>query len=562
MKEEMVERLLNISKTVRVLYVEDNETARVSTLGMLENFFECIDVAIDGQDGLEKFQHSTYDLIISDINMPKMSGIEMINEIRKVDKDISILILSAYNESGYFIDTIRIGIDGYLLKPIEFEQFVDVIRKSVEKVELRRQNNDYKKNLESKIQEKTQALEHLYYHDALTGLENRNALLQSSKRYRANGLMLIDIDKFSAINSIYGEKIGDDILVNVSKILIDVANNECSVHRISGDQFAYLNIKCHDLDFCINKSREIIKRIASSAIDANVDDFSMKVNLSVTVAIVHDTDSDNFLECADMTLNYAKNTHQSMLIYSDDFGLRKKYLDDLKAVQIVKKALQEDRVIPYFQKIVKKDGITYECLVRIVEDGRTISPFFFIDAIKKTPYYHELTKTMIKKSINAFKGREESFSINLSYEDISNENIVEFIREQLINNEITRQLVFEILETDDIENFNIVRDFIVEMKSLGVKIALDDFGSGYANFSHLIELKPDYIKIDGSLIKNIDKDVNSFILVKAITIFSKEMDIKVIAEFIHNEDVYKKVQELDMYGYQGYYFSEPVEKIK
>ncbi len=118
MNEETVEELLKTSKTIKVLYVEDNETARESTLGMLENFFKDIVVAVDGLDGWEKFQENEYDLIISDINMPRMNGIEMINEIRKVNHDISILILSAYNESGYFMDTIRIGIDGYLFNSL------------------------------------------------------------------------------------------------------------------------------------------------------------------------------------------------------------------------------------------------------------------------------------------------------------------------------------------------------------------------------------------------------------------------------------------------------------
>ncbi|MCD6433055.1 MAG: EAL domain-containing protein [Sulfurimonas sp.] len=561
MNEESVAQLIKIGKTVKVLYVEDNEEARVSTLGTLENFFEHIGVAVDGIDGWEKFQENEYDLVISDINMPRMNGIEMINKIREVNHDVSILILSAHNESGYFIDTIRIGIDGYLLKPIEFEQFVDVLCKSVENIQLKKDNYDYKINLESKVKEKTQKIEHLYYHDGLTGLENRNALLQNAKRYRSNGLMLIDIDKFSAINSTYGEKIGDDILVNVSKILTKTAAGECSVHRISGDQFVFLNIKGNSLEFCIEKAKSVIENIASSAIDAHVDDFFIKVNLSVTVSIVHGIDNDNFLECADMTLNHAKKTHQPLLVYSDDFGLREKYLDDLKAVEMVKKALTEERVVPFFQPIIKKDSVTYECLVRIVEDENIISPYFFIDAIKKTPYYNELTKTMIRKSINAFKDRKESFSINLSYEDISNRDIVEFVKEQLATTDIANQLIFEILETESIENFSIVRDFIMDMKRLGVRIAIDDFGSGYANFSHLIELKPDFIKIDGSLIKNIDRDVNAFILVKAIATFSKEMDIEVIAEYIHNEDVYKKVQELDICGYQGYFFSEPLKQI-
>ncbi len=562
MNEETVEELLKTSKTIKVLYVEDNETARESTLGMLENFFKDIVVAVDGLDGWEKFQENEYDLIISDINMPRMNGIEMINEIRKVNHDISILILSAYNESGYFMDTIRIGIDGYLLKPIEFEQFVEVIRKSIEKIELKRENREYKSNLESKVKDKTKALEHLYYHDILTGLENRNALLQKSEQYRANGLMLIDINGFSTINSIYGEKMGDSILINVSKVLIETAAGECSVHRISGDQFAFLNIMCHNLDFCIQKANQAIQNISSTAINASVGEFSIKVNLSVTISIVHNSNHNNFLECADMALNHAKRTHQPLLVYSDDLGLKTKYIDDLKAVAMVKKALIEDKIVPFFQKIIKKNKITYECLVRIIENKKVISPFFFIDAIKKTPYYHELTKVMIKKSISTFKDRDESFSINLSYEDISNIEIIEFIKEQLKTSDISNQLIFEILETENIDNFSLVRDFIIEMKSLGVRIAIDDFGSGYANFSHLIELKPDYIKIDGSLIKNIDKDINSFILVKAITTFSKEMNIEVIAEHIHNEDVYKKVKELDVYGYQGYFFSEPGAELE
>jgi len=561
MNEELIKQLLKVSKMVKVLYVEDNEEARLSTLGMLENFFKHITVAVDGVDGWEKFQSAEYDLVISDINMPRMSGIEMINEIRKINHDVSILILSAYNESEYFMDTIRIGIDGYLLKPIEFEQFVEVISKSIEKIELRRENSDYKKNLEAKVKEKTRALEYIYYHDALTDLENRNALIQSSKNYHANGLILIDIDKFSSINSIYGEKIGNDILINVSKKLIEIATGECSVHRISGDQFAYLNVKCHDLKFCIKKANEVIQTIALSAIDASFKGHSIKINLSVTLSIVHGIKEDNFIECADMALNLAKRSHKSLIVYSDDLDLERKHLDDLKAVAMVKKALEEDRVVPFFQQIVKKESLTYECLVRIIKEDSIVSPFFFIDAIKKTPYYQELTKVMIKKSIDMFKGREESFSINLSYEDISNTKTVEFIKKQLVISNVAKQLIFEILETESIENFSIVRDFIVDMKALGVRIALDDFGSGYANFSHLIELKPDYIKIDGSLIKNIDKDNNAFILVKSITKFSKEMGIKVIAEYIHNEDVYDKVKELDIYGYQGYYLSVPSAEI-
>ncbi|MEA3372440.1 MAG: EAL domain-containing protein [Campylobacterota bacterium] len=562
MSEDKIEQLLKFSNPLKVLYVEDNEESRVSTSGMLENFFGQISVAIDGRDGWEKFRQENFDLIISDINMPQMNGIEMVNKIRELNSDIPILILSAYNESEYFMDTIRMGIDGYLLKPIEFEQFVESIRKIVEKIRLKKENEDYQENLKSRVKEKTDELKYLYYHDALTGLQNRTALLENIDHFQASGLSLIDLNRFSAINDIYGAEIGDKILVGVAKVLAEIADGECSVHRISGDQFVYLNTKCYDLAFCIQKANEVIETIKSTAIKIDVNGSEIEVNLSVTIAVANDMEGSKFLGCADMALNYAKKTYQPLVVYSEGLGLEKHYVDDLKAVSVVKEALKEDRLVPFFQPIIKEDGITYECLARILDDGKVISPFFFIDSIKNTPYYHELTKMMIRKSIDVFRDRPESFSLNLSFEDISNKKIVMFIKEQLAATDIAKRLILEILETEDIEDFSVVRDFIVQMKALGVKVALDDFGSGYSNFSHLIELKPDYIKIDGSLIKNIDKDINSHILSKAIVNFSKEMGIKVIAEYVHSESVYEKVKELDVYGCQGYFFSEPLDVLE
>lgn len=131
-----VNETINQSKSLKVLYVEDNADARESTIYIFEEFFQEIVIAVDGEDGYHKFKETPVDIIITDINMPKLNGIGMIQKIRELNSEIPILVVSAYNESGYFMDSIKLGVDGYLLKPIDMEQFLIVLRKVTKKIKL------------------------------------------------------------------------------------------------------------------------------------------------------------------------------------------------------------------------------------------------------------------------------------------------------------------------------------------------------------------------------------------------------------------------------------------
>ncbi len=141
-----IEMIMEESRNLRLLYVEDDPVARESIQMVLEEFFDNITVAVDGVDGFEKFQNSEIDLIITDINMPRMNGLEMIEKIREVDKDISILILSAYTESEYFVTGIKLGVDGYLLKPFDMEQFTSVLGNSISKIQLKSAQEKLREN--------------------------------------------------------------------------------------------------------------------------------------------------------------------------------------------------------------------------------------------------------------------------------------------------------------------------------------------------------------------------------------------------------------------------------
>ena len=147
-------------------------------------------------------------------------------------------------------------------------------------------------------------------------------------------------------------------------------------------------------------------------------------------------------------------------------------------------ALEDDKIIPYYQPIIKSNKITYECLVRIIdENNNIITPNYFIDEIKGTIYYSKLTHRMIEKSFKYFENKNIDFSINLSFHDISNEYIIDYLLYKLEEYNLYNNLIIEILENESIIDFDLVRNFVEKMKSLGVRIAIDDFGSGYSNFN-------------------------------------------------------------------------------
>jgi YesN/AraC family two-component response regulator len=173
-----IKKITTISKSLKLLYVEDDETTRVSTLEMLKNFFTDISIAVDGRDGLDTFAQGAFDLVISDINMPRLNGIEMLREIRKTEADIPVLIFSAHNETDYFLETIKLGVDGYILKPLESAQFITALAKVVEKIYLKKQSAQYQLRLEQEVQERTKELQKKLHYDDLTGLLNRYSFFE------------------------------------------------------------------------------------------------------------------------------------------------------------------------------------------------------------------------------------------------------------------------------------------------------------------------------------------------------------------------------------------------
>lgn len=405
---------------------------------------------------------------------------------------------------------------------------------------------------------KSVELEKSLREDFLTKEGNRFKLLEDIKKSEKPSLALLDVNRFGEINDFYGYEIGDEVLRIISKEFRKFIGNKYSLYRIYSDEFAILADN-EDREHFIRFIKLITDWISSTPILIRGKEIYIQMAYSLSFE-----EKDNLKKTANIIKRYAK-VNKDIHVYDKKLEIEKIYEKNIMWTNKLKKAFESDSIIPYYQAIynLKTDKIEkYEALVRLIdEEGIAISPYYFLDIAKKSKQYLKLTKQVVKKSFEYFKDKEYEFSINLTFEDIKSKNISSFVIEMLKEYNIASRVVFEIVESEGIEDFTQVNNFIDTVRALGCKIAIDDFGSGYSNFEYLIKLNADYIKIDGSLIKDILVNKNNQEIVITIVDFAKRQGFKTIAEFVSNKDIFNKVKELGIDYVQGYYISEPKPEI-
>lgn len=414
--------------------------------------------------------------------------------------------------------------------------------------------------MESKITAKGKELEEQYLRDSLTGLPNREALVKFIKKQNKFHLAIIDIASFKDINDSYGIDIGNKVLQKLAqKVSIKISETGMSVYRLGGDEAALVNP-----DILTKAEFQATIELMINNVEHEVlyfEEEDLEINIALHAGISFEV--QHALEKANIALTHAKQEHLDCVVFNSIVHEENKQVENLEMVAKIKSAIVNYGFIAYYQPIVDLNAniIKYETLVRMKDKEEILSPYKFLDIAKKTKYYHEITRTMIHQAFVIFEESELSFSVNIEAEDIINKDTVNFIMNQLENFKEPHRVVFEIVESEDIHNLSGLKEFIAFIKRKGAKIAIDDFGTGYSNFSYLLDLEPDYLKIDGSLIKNIDKDEKSFTIVKTLVTFAHGLNIKVIAEFIHSKEVLEICKELKIDEYQGYYFGEPAAKL-
>lgn len=401
------------------------------------------------------------------------------------------------------------------------------------------------------------------YIDLNTKLPNRLKLLKDNKKLDPNvdsTLIIINIDSFQNTNNFYGHNFGDRFLKVIGEWLVgNLPPVDSTLYKFEADIYAIL-IRVPFSEYNLKKYlKKISMKITKDRIICD------EVEVDTTLSIGAHQGKKSLLKLASIACKEAKNKRLPYMIYDKSSHKEAEYHHNMTMNHTLKEALAKDYVVPFFQPILNlytNEIEKFETLMRIQkEDGSYYVPAEFLDVAKHSKIYSKLSMSLIQKAFETFQISSSGFSINLSYLDMTNIVTTTFIIEKLEEFNVGPWVIFEILESDGIENYEAIAKFIDQVKSYGAKIAIDDFGAGYSNFERLTELRVDFIKIDGSLIKNIHQNEETKIIVKTIVNFAKELNIKTIAEYVHSEEVLACVKEIGIDYAQGFYIGKPDPKL-
>ncbi|WP_066428473.1 EAL domain-containing protein [Aliarcobacter thereius] len=406
-------------------------------------------------------------------------------------------------------------------------------------------------------------VEERLYKDELTGLKNRKALEDQIKDEESVIVILLDVDAFEDLNEIYGFINAEFVLSEIGKILKTFENSyDCTAFRMSGDIFAVSNIN----NMPIEEIFILIEKLEKTFTNRKIYVEKLKDDLTISMTLGVSIFQEESIITAAMALKRAKSLNQGYFVYNNELDSKELIIQSLYWRENIKKALEENRIVPYYQAIVDKNKniIKYETLMRIEDKDQynqniVVTPDKFLGISFKTKQYLELSKTVISKTLKNLLKTDKQITINISFRDILSYEFIDYLEEAInnISEKDRKRLVFEILESENVSDYEFLEEFILKYKKMGIKIAIDDFGSGYSNFLRIIRIKPEYIKIDGSLIKNIDTDQNSYEIVKSIVAFCKTLNIRTVAEFVHKEEIYRILIDLDIDEFQGFYLGKP-----
>jgi len=399
--------------------------------------------------------------------------------------------------------------------------------------------------------------------DPLTSVYTKVFLQEFFDREKVDGhdAILIDIDEFKQINEKYGYESGNTVLKHFSQKMMELLPVTAKVIRTGGSEF-FIVVKKGSSDF-ERMAKTLFTRLSEQRYFVENETISLTFSMSAIIIPEETGSIFNIQRTLDEKLLEIKSRGKNELaiigtLTSDEI----KYKD----LDYIKEALAEERLLclyqPIFQTKTKKVS-KYEALVRLIDKEdpqKQIEPKYFINMIKGTTQYIKMSKLVLRQVFNVLRQYPElELSLNLDLDDLYNADMMKLITQELSRNKkAANRLTFEILESHEIKDYEQVALIFQQLKTFGSKIAIDDFGSGYANYVYLIKLDIDILKIDGKIVQELEhhKD-RTRIMMESLNKLAKIYGYEVVAEFVSSKEIYDAVVQLDIAYSQGYYLGKP-----
>ncbi|MBM7037576.1 bifunctional diguanylate cyclase/phosphodiesterase [Vibrio ulleungensis] len=425
--------------------------------------------------------------------------------------------------------------------------------------------------MEQRLKAQSDSLLTSYRIDPRTELPNRTVLKQRLEQFTNNDhLISVKVTNFPQVNEKYGYEIGDLLLKELTAhikqtIAQHIPNGEVSLYSLGIAEWA--------LVFNSQMSQEKIKEYFIGLADyteklnfepvglPEMDYLSVSVRGGLVSRDNFPVDSpDELLLKSIESRRFATKNHQFIVSANELRSEERQRQEEFGWLNSVSRAVQRKNVVSYAQGVVSVETnqpAFYECLVRIEEEGKIIMPGQFLPVIEGTHLYARLSHQMIKETFRHMRNRTESFSINLSPQDMLSNRTMYLLEQEVVQLKDPSRFGVEVLETEQIKDYNRMREICDHFRAMGVRIVVDDFGSGYSNIDEIIKLEPHIIKVDGSLVRNIDRDPKQRAITEQLVNLCQVFNAKTVAEFVHNKQVADIATDMGFDFLQGFYFFEP-----
>lgn len=416
-------------------------------------------------------------------------------------------------------------------------------------------------------------LKEIAYIDSLTGLPNRLAFYDATKAYldkcpdSNNALIIIDIDNFKYINDTLGHAFGDKLIVNIGERLLDLSDNNKSVYRIGGDEFTVFARQYEGIEEIESYAETILH---SLNIPFKIDDSILNITVSIGIALypLHGHDTDTLLKCTDLAIYKAKSVARgSYTFYSQDVSMQ--IQERVMLENELRGALEYKEFILYYQPqmdIETGEIDSVEALLRW--NNRKlgfISPLKFISIAEETNLINHIGEWVLINACKFLKKLHEqgfnkiSVSVNISIIQLLQHNFIEKVMKIISQIDIDPKFIeLEITESVLIESYDEIKDKLIQLKSIGIKIALDDFGKGYSSLSYLTHIPINTLKIDKNFIDAISSENDDTSLTSMIIMIGRRLGLSIVAEGVETEAQLIYLKKHNCHKIQGYYFCKPL----
>lgn len=559
-------------KTVAtLLYVEDNKDTQKLVAFMVQRRFPQLTLILaeNGQEGLDYFTTRHPDIILTDIQMPVMDGIQMSRKIKALDKGARIITVTAFNDATSLLESINIGINHYVLKPINMEKLFAAITQCL---------NDLK--MERQIREQNAYIQQMAYYDSLTGLPNRELFKEFLKQslayaHRHKGLLAIlflDLDRFKVINDTLGHAVGDQLLQAVAQRLRQCCRREQDkISRRGGDEFIILLPDLNSAQEAVSVAQKILDAFTLAFV---IPKHELFIGTCIGISLFPDdgTDGETLIKNADMAMYFAKEQGRNRYhLYNQSMDVQAAWRHDMEhSLRLAQKS--GGFILNYQPEVNVRTGRIFcvEALLRWQHpELGLLLPKQFIRLAEETGLIIPIGEWVLRtacaqnKAWRATQYPPQRVAVNLSPRQVQSPDLVDMIEGILCETNLAPcWLELEVTEDIMLQDVETVVRTLHRLSNLGVHISIDDFGTGYSSLSYIKKLPINTLKIDQSFVNDITVNPDDSEIARAVITMAKSLRLNVIAEGVEAEDQMKLLYSLNCSKMQGYFFSMPVSAEK